>query len=162
LRRRAGDANIELMKRARRVWIGITAVGTLSALALAVTAMRPLCTAVTGSDRISIPLAQLANGAASFFCYRDAAGERLRFVLARDDQGRVHSIIDACRQCGKFHEGYTSSRGELICRVCGNRYKLAAIEKGEASCVPLALPSRRDRDRIEVKVSDLKQVSRLF
>jgi uncharacterized membrane protein len=107
-------------------------------------------------------LAQLATGAASFFCYRDDAGERLRFVLARDAQGRVHSILDACRQCGKFHEGYTSARGEVICRVCGNRYKLAEMEKGEASCVPLALPSRQDRDRIEINVSDLKKMSRLF
>jgi len=144
------------------MWFGIAALGAISAAVLAVPAMRPGCTAVTGSDRISVPLARLGTGAAAFFCYRDDAGERLRFVLARDDQGKVHSIIDACRQCGKFHEGYTSAGGELICRVCGNRYKLAQIEKGEASCVPLALPSRQDRDRIEVKVSDLKQVSRLF
>ena len=150
------------MKRARRIWIAIAGLGAISAVALAVPAMRPLCTAVTGRARISIPLAQLATGAASFFCYHNDAGERLRFVLARDNQGVVHSIIDACRQCGKFHEGYTSSKDELICRVCGNRYKLAAIEKGEASCVPLALPIRQNGDRVEINVSDLKQRSRLF
>jgi uncharacterized membrane protein len=124
--------------------------------------MRPFCTAVGGNDRITIPLSQLTAGAVSFFCYHNAAGDRLRFILARDADGKVHSVVDACRQCGKFHEGYTTAHGELICRFCGNKYQVADIERGQASCVPLGLPSRQHSDHVEIRVSDLKQVSRLF
>jgi uncharacterized membrane protein len=137
-------------------------VGGIAALALATSAIRPMCTEVTGSDRVSVPLAELLPGSASFFCHRDDGGKRLRFILARDNQGKVHAILDACQQCGKFHEGYRASNGELICRVCGNHYKLADVERGEASCVPIRLSSQQVHDRIEVRVSDLKQVSTLF
>lgn len=150
------------MKRSARIWLGVFVAGAIGASALAFATLRPHCALVTGSDRIIIPLSQLGRGAIAFFCYKNEAGDRLRFVLARDDQGKVHSVLDACRQCGKFHEGYTSSGGDLVCRLCGNRYKLGAIEKGKASCVPLSLPSRQRGDQLEIRAADLKQVNWQF
>lgn len=151
------------MRRKRRIWLGGAAMSGVVVLAIAIPAMRPRCTDVTGNDRVLIPIANLARGAASFFCYRDEAGDHLRFIIARDDHGHVHSVMDACHQCYSFHKGYTvSSNGEVICRLCGNKYSLKGLEAGKASCVPVALPNREHDGVVEVKVADLEQQRQLF
>jgi uncharacterized membrane protein len=151
------------MRRAKRIWIGGVAVTAVLVLAVAIPALRPRCIQVAGDDRVLIPIADLARGAASFFCYRDAAGDHLRFILARDDEGHVHSVMDACHQCYNFHKGYAvSSNGEVVCRLCGNKYSLKGMEAGKASCVPVALPNRQHDGMVEVKVADLKQQRQLF
>jgi uncharacterized membrane protein len=142
--------------------LGVASAGGIAALALGSSTMRPLCTPISGADSISVPLSQLAHGAVSFFCYNDRTGDRVRFILARDEDGNVHSALDACRQCSGYHQGYTSSKGELICRFCGNRYNLKTMEKGRDSCVPIKLPSKQHDGLVEVKVADLKQGKSLF
>ena len=57
-----------------------------------------------------------------------------------DSAGRVKGAFDACQRCYIYHQGYLNSAGELICRFCGNRYKLEAMEFGLESCVPKKLP----------------------
>jgi uncharacterized membrane protein len=131
----------------------VPAVVALAALS----GLRQSCTEVTGSESVSIPLSNLVNGRASFFCYRDRAGARIRFILARDQHGVVHSAFDACARCARYHQGYAGARGELICRYCGNRDRLSEMEHGEASCVPERLPSIQKQQRIEIKVSDLEK-----
>jgi uncharacterized membrane protein len=124
--------------------------------------VRPRCTQISGSTTLTIPLAKLARGAVHFFCYRDNAGDQVRFVLARGADGRMQSVFDACRQCYKFHRGYTSSGAELICRLCGNRYKIKDMHVGKASCVPVSLPVAQNGDAVRVKITDLKNGRSLF
>lgn len=111
---------------------------------------------------LTISIARLGSGEARLFCYHDRAGERLRFLLARGSDGKIRAVFDACRQCYKFHQGYETSHGMLICRLCGNRYPIDHMMKGEASCVPVSLPHHEDASRVEVKVSDLKSGASLF
>jgi uncharacterized membrane protein len=152
------------MKRAKakRFWLGVASAGGIAALALGSSTMRPRCTQISGANSISLPLSQLARGDISFFCYNDSAGDRIRFVLARDEDGTVHSALDACRQCSGYHQGYTSAKGQLICRFCGNRYSLKTMEKGRDSCAPVKLPNKQHDGIVEVKVADLKQGKSLF
>jgi uncharacterized membrane protein len=148
--------------RNKRVFVLSTIVGVIAVLAIASSAIRPRCIEVTGSERLTIPLSDIAKGAASFFCYRDTAGDRLRFVLARDPAGTLHAVLDRCRQCGQYHQGYAYSDGALICRFCGNRYRLKDMEAGKASCVPMALPMAQRGATVEIKTSDLERGYRPF
>jgi uncharacterized membrane protein len=123
---------------------------------------RPSCIELHGDQTLDIDLANLTNGTVHFFCFRDNAGEKVRFLLARDADGEVESAFDACKQCYKYRKGYTVSHGELICRVCGNHYKLSQIHTGKASCVPVNLPSTQTGQSVKVKVSDLEHGHSLF
>jgi uncharacterized membrane protein len=143
--------------RTKRLIATVAALSGLGALALTASPMRPRCTEVVGRGAIEIPAASIARGAVNFFCYKDPSGERLRFILARDDGGVLHSAVDACEQCGAFHKGYAASKGELVCRYCGNRYKVKDLEQGRASCVPIRLKAAQQNGKIEIKVSDLKK-----
>src|SRR5271170_7689282 len=108
------------------------------------------CTMVTGSDEVAINLPRLSSASAQLFCYKDAAGERLRFVLARGNDGKVRSVFDACRQCFSYHRGYR------ISRVCGNHYPIDRMTEGKASCVPVSLPHEDDGGIVHIKTADLR------
>ena len=146
----------------RLLWIGIAIAAVAGIAALGSPMMRPRCARVAGATDIEIPLAKLMRGATKFFCYRDSGGERIRFILSRDADGRVDAVFDACRQCYTFHKGYTVSGDYVVCRLCGNRYKIANMRTGEASCVPVPLPVARNGKQVEVKVADLKKGDALF
>jgi uncharacterized membrane protein len=120
------------------------------------------CTAVTGSDEVAVNVSAMRPGSARHFCYTDSAGEELRFVLARGDDGKVRSVFDACRQCFAFHRGYRIAGGELICRVCGNHYPIDRMTEGKASCVPAGLPHEEDGGIVHIKTADLKTGHALF
>lgn len=149
----------------RRIGPKKLAIGALIG-AIAIVAMLPIvrsrCIELRGAEMLTVSMARLEAGEARLFCYHDAAGERLRFLLARGSDGQVRAVFDACRQCYKFHQGYDVSHGMLICRLCGNRYPIDHMTKGEASCVPVSLPHHEDASKVEIKVSDLKAGAALF
>jgi uncharacterized membrane protein len=116
----------------------------------------------TKAGWLNIPADEIAPGGAKLFSYQDAAGRKLRFLLARDSRGRVYTVFDACEQCFRFHKGYTVSGHYLVCGYCGNRYRLSEISKGEASCVPVALTHREAGHTVKVSVNDLERGRDLF
>jgi uncharacterized membrane protein len=149
------------MKRSGWASAGALAVAVAAALAT-MSVIRPRCTELYGDQTLTIPLDRLARGTADFFCFRDRSGKKLRFLLERDADGTVVSAFDACRQCYRFGKGYSIANGELICRVCGNHYKLSKILTGKASCVPVKLNVSQGARSVQVKVSDLEAGRSLF
>lgn len=144
----------------KRLLIG--ALIAVFAIGAALPIVRSRCIELQGTDILTVSMARLEHGEAHLLCYHDRAGERLRFLLARGNDGTVHAVFDACRQCYKFHQGYDISHGMLVCRLCGNRYSIDHMTKGEASCVPVSLPHHEDGSKVEIKVSDLKSGAALF
>ena len=120
------------------------------------------CTMVTGNEDVTVNVSALRPGSARLFCYTDNAGRRLRFVLARGDDGKVRSVFDACRQCFSFHRGYRVVGDELICRVCGNHYRIDRMTEGKASCVPASLSHEDDSQIVHIKTADLRAGHALF
>jgi uncharacterized membrane protein len=108
------------------------------------------------AGQLGISAVAIRPGHAQLFCYTDDAGKKLRFILARGDDGKVRSVFDACRQCFTFHRGYRIAGGELICRVCGNHYPLDHMTQGKASCVPVSLPHEGDSGIVHLKTADVK------
>jgi len=120
------------------------------------------CRMVTGRDDISVNATAMRPGSAQLFCYTDDAGKRLRFVLARGTDGKIRSVFDACRQCFTFHRGYQVVGGELICRVCGNHYRIDRMTEGKASCVPASLPHEDVSGTVRIRTADLRTGHALF
>ncbi|MGH7987348.1 MAG: Fe-S-containing protein [Candidatus Binataceae bacterium] len=148
----------------------ISAFNALAAIAAVIIAgavlvnwvSEPSCIPLNGLHTLRVELDELVPGKVRAFCYRDHAGERLRFLLARDSTGKVHAVFDACRDCYKFHKGYNYSHGYLICQFCGNRYPIKNIAAGEASCVPVPLAHRMTSGQVTIKVADIMAGQRLF
>lgn len=149
------------MKLARG-WSLLAIAGIAAAIAIAFSIARPGCTLLRGERTLEVSSRSLGAGRAKFFCYRDDSGRRLRFVLARGTDGKLRSVMDACKQCYTFHKGFTVSGGYLVCRLCGNRYPINNMLAGKASCVPVALPSDESGGTITVRPADVKMFSWLF
>ena len=141
----------------------IAAAGLVAvAVSLSAMARAPEFTPVSANPFISIETTDLARGDIRFFTYRDRAGDQIRFLLARDSTGRIKGAIDACQRCSIYRKGYVSSRGDLVCRYCGNRYKLEAMESGLASCAPVKLPFQTTGQTVTIKPADLERERGLF
>jgi uncharacterized membrane protein len=145
-----------------RAWVSAAVVLTVVTMAFAATEIGPRFTQVTGIDTIVISVADLKRGDPRFFAYRNDVGKEIRFILGRDESGQVVAVFDTCQRCAQYREGYTASHGYLVCRFCGNRYKLNSHGTGIASCAPIKLPVREAGDRVTVDTSELEQRQELF
>lgn len=145
-----------------RALISAAVVLAVVTMALAAIGIGPRFTQVTGVDSIVISGADLKRGDLRFFSYRNDVGKEIRFILGRDESGEAVAAFDACQRCAQYGKGYTSSHGYLVCRFCGNRYKLNAGGLGLGSCAPVKLAVREANGRITVKTSQLEERQKLF
>ena len=139
--------------------IGSFAVGLIALLHVA---SGTRFTKVTGDSVIAIHTQDLKPGSVEFYSYRDRAGTELRFLLARDSGGVLHAAMDACQRCYTYHQGYLTADGYLVCKFCGNRYKLAEMSHGLASCVPVKLPFKADGQTAKIDIAALRHGRYLF
>ena len=154
-----------------RCWIGkfrrpllLIAAGAIALAGISFAAMErgPHFELVAANPSISIDTDKLRPGDARFFAYKDPAGNQLRFLLERDSTGRVQAAFDACRRCYIYHRGYAVSGGDLVCRFCGNHYRLEAMSSGLASCAPVMLPLEMNGRTAKINPVDLERGRSLF
>jgi len=134
----------------------------LGAVSLVAMTTGPRFLQVVANPEVRIDIKDLRPGQVRFFVYRDRAGERIRFLLARDSTGRTKAAFDACQRCYIYHRGYVSSDGGLVCRYCGNHYRLETMESGLASCVPVRLPIQTVGQTATIKSAELERQRGLF
>jgi uncharacterized membrane protein len=144
-------------RRARRIALALVAIIAVSTTVLSGVMRGPHFIPVFGRDVISIDLHDLGPGSVNFYSYQNGAGEQLRFLLARDSSGNLHGAMNACRRCYLYRKGYTSSGGYLVCRYCGNRYKLEEMSRGSSSCVPISIPVQVKGQTAQIKRADLER-----
>ena len=152
-------------KRKRiRIW-PLVVIGALTAACLTTllsVAQGPRFIQVAGDGVVAIQTRDIQPGSVKFYSYHDRAGAELRFLLARDSGGALHAAMDACQRCYSYHKGYVTSDGYLVCKLCGNRYKVAGMEQGLASCVPVKLSFKTDGQTAKIDTAELEHNRYLF
>ena len=122
------------------------------------------CIAVNGaSDTLLVNVDPLARGTAQKYCWKlPDRPKTVRFIVARQSDGAIKVVLDACRVCYLNNQGYRHARGGLVCRFCGNRYSIDSLNIGRMSCLPFKLPFELDRGLLKIKMSDLKANAGFF
>jgi uncharacterized membrane protein len=122
------------------------------------------CVSVTGaSDTVLLNVDPLARGTAEKYCWKlPDRPKTVRFIVARQSDGAINVVLDACRVCYLNNLGYRRTRGGLACRFCGNRYSIDSLNIGRMSCLPFKLPFELDRGLVKIKISDLKANAGFF
>jgi uncharacterized membrane protein len=122
------------------------------------------CVAVSNeSDLLLLNVDPLARGGGQKYCWKLPNGaETVRFIVARRSDGTINVVLDACQACYLNNLGYRLSKGDLVCRFCGNRYSIDKLSVGIMSCRPLKLPFTVDRGLLRVRTSDLKGSTAFF
>jgi len=145
-----------------RFWMAVAAAVAVLAVAAVWKGARGGFIAIGGTDAIAIPLASIQPGEARFFIYHGHAGSETRLIVARDDQGRVQAVLDACERCYPYHRGYRAAHDVLTCNFCATNYKLGVMAHGMAGCQPVKIPFRTVGQAIRIETAELERQSKLF
>jgi uncharacterized membrane protein len=143
-------------------WLVLTVAVAIAAVAISLATIdsNPRTITVTGNEFIDVE-APARPGAVQFFSWQDKAGSRINFLLARVQDGSIKSAFDACSRCFSYHQGYSTSNGYLVCRLCGTRYRVGE-KMGMASCEPVALPAIVNGSRVRIRTDDLEHARSMF
>jgi uncharacterized membrane protein len=144
------------------VWLGLGVVVAALVLAASLRRERGGLISISGAGTVEIPTASIEAGQARFFVYHARGGGETRLIVARDDQGRVQAVLDACGRCYPYHRGYSAEHSVLTCNYCANRYKIGAIAHGMAGCEPVKIPFQIAGQTIRIEVAELERESKLF
>jgi uncharacterized membrane protein len=144
------------------LWLAVAAAVAVIACAAVWKGERHGFIPISGTDAIDIPLASIQPGEARFFSYHGHSGGDIRLIVARDDQGRVQAVLDACERCYPYHRGYRAAHDVLTCNFCGTSYRVGAMERGMAGCQPVKIPFRRVGQAIRIETAELERQSKLF
>jgi uncharacterized membrane protein len=122
------------------------------------------CVAINSdSEALLLNVDPLARGTAQKYCWAlPDPSETVRFIVARQSNGAINVVLDACRVCYLNNLGYRRTKGGLVCRFCGNRYSIDSLSIGKMSCLPFNLPFQVDHGWVKIKTSDLKAKADFF
>jgi uncharacterized membrane protein len=121
------------------------------------------CVTVKGTGTLLLNVDPLARGAAQKYCWTPPGQQRtVRFIVARQNDGAINVVLDACRVCYLNNLGYRSAHGSLICRYCSNRYSIDSLSAGTMSCSPFKVPFEVDRGWLKIEASKLSSMAIYF
>lgn len=97
---------------------------------------------VSGGD-LKINKSELSR-TAKFYPY-ETDGTYMEVIALKADDGSIRTAFNTCQVCFKSGRGYYSQQGsELVCKNCGNRFKLDQVEKIRGGCNPVPI-SKEDK-----------------
>src|SRR6266704_2053673 len=100
---------------------------------------------------ISIPLAQVSDGALHRYAAREGETE-IRFLLYQKPDGKVAAIFDACEICGAV--GFFKGQNGLVCKNCASPINSQSVGT-PGGCNPVPLASSASGDAIVIREGDL-------
>lgn len=103
---------------------------------------------------VSIPLAEVSDGAAHFYEFA-ASGRSVRFFVLKSSDGVIRSAFDACDVCFEARKGYQQDGDFMVCQNCGQRFHSAQINEVRGGCNPAPLDRVADNNSVRFNVADI-------
>ena len=153
--------------RRERMWM--TSVCTFSFVFIAmvtaefiytkgVSALSPATEVTFTNGRVSIPLAQVADGDLHRFQATEN-GTAIRFWLYQKPDGKVATVFDACEICGAV--GFYKGPNGVVCKNCGapiNPQSVGTV----GGCNPVPLKATQTANAVIIEEADVAAGGRMF
>jgi len=110
------------------------------------------------NGRVSIPLAQVADGDLHRFQATEN-GTAIRFWLYQKPDGKVATVFDACQICGAV--GFYKGPNGVVCRNCAAPINPQSVGTA-GGCNPVPLKATQTADAVIIQEADLAAGSRMF
>lgn len=104
---------------------------------------------------IAIPAAEVSDGKAHFFSFRDG-GTTINFFVLKSNDGVIRAAFDACDVCYRDKEGYRQQGDFMICNACEQRFASDKINEVKGGCNPAPLSRLVQDGRVLIQVADLQ------
>lgn len=110
---------------------------------------------------VSIPVADVDDGAAHYFTY-DNGFEDVKFFVLKSSDGVVRAAFDACDVCFGEKKGYSQEGDFMVCNNCGQRFHSARINEVRGGCNPSPLSRTIVDDKVVFQATDIAAGGRYF
>ena len=110
------------------------------------------------NGRVSIPLAQLADGDLHRFQAKEN-GTAIRFWLYQKPDGKIATVFDACQICGAV--GFYKSGNRVICKNCAAPINPQSVGTA-GGCNPVPLKATQTADAVIIEEADIAAGGRMF
>ena len=88
--------------------------------------------------QILVPAAEVSDGIAHFFTYRDG-GTDVNFFVVKSTDGQIRTAIDSCVQCYRSLMGYRQLGEFMVCNKCNKQFHTSQINEIRGGCNPVPL-----------------------
>ncbi len=119
----------------------------------------PLLSAAEG--QIVLPLAQVSDGKAHFFSYRQG-DTTIDFFVLRSKDGVLRAALDTCDVCYQDRKGYRQEGDFMVCNNCDQRFRSDMINEVRGGCNPAPLERTVADGRLIIREADLAGGVRYF
>src|SRR6202140_2703826 len=103
------------------------------------------------NGRVSIPLAQIADGDLHRFQAQEN-GTAIRFWLYQRPDGKIATVFDACEICGSV--GFYKSANGVVCKNCAAPINPQTVGK-PGGCNPVPLKATQTADAVMIQEADV-------
>jgi len=110
------------------------------------------------NGRVSIPLAQIADGALHRF-QASENGTAIRFWLYQKPDGKVATVFDACEICGSV--GFYKGPNGVVCKNCAAPINPQTVGTA-GGCNPVPLKATQTADAVIIQEADVAAGGRMF
>jgi len=160
-------ARFQQEKKSRPVlWIAIALVAAVAAAGIvgwkvAGSEGGAYQTVAAQDGAVTIPAAQVSDGKAHYFSYRNG-GSNINFFLLKSNDGVIRAAFDACDVCFHAGKGYRQEGDAMVCNNCGMKFRSDLINEVKGGCNPAPVQRSMDGDRIVIAAAELEQGSKYF
>ncbi|NSW76414.1 MAG: DUF2318 domain-containing protein [Candidatus Atribacteria bacterium] len=112
---------------------------------------------------ISISEKELQKHQVHFFHTFLSPERPIYFIVIRVDSN-YQVLANACRLCFQAKSGFYEEDGYLVCKVCGNRYRIEEVATVQEGCSPVPIETNliAKEGKIVVSRESLEKVSSYF
>src|SRR6202050_5651616 len=126
--------------------------------AKSVSALSPATEVSFTNGRVTIPLAQVADGDLHRYEAQEN-GTEIRFWLYQKPDGNVATVFDACEICGAV--GFYKSGNLVVCKNCAAPINPQSVG-AKGGCNPVPLNATQTADSVIIHEADIAAGSRMF
>jgi high-affinity iron transporter len=123
-----------------------------------VSALSPATEVAFVNGKVSIPLAQVADGDLHRFEAQEK-GTEVRFWLYQKPDGKIATVFDACEICGAV--GFYKSGNGVVCKNCAAPINPQSVGTA-GGCNPVPLKATQTADAVIIEEADIAAGSRMF
>jgi uncharacterized membrane protein len=121
----------------------------------------PYQTVVAEGGVVAIPVAQVSDGKAHFFSYRNG-DSYINFFVLKSDDGVIRAAFDACDVCYHAKKGYRQEGDSMVCNNCGMKFRSEMINEVKGGCNPAPIERSVTDGRVVIAAAELEQGGKYF
>ncbi len=104
---------------------------------------------------VKLPMAEVNDGQAHYYTYKDS-GRNINFFVLKSSDGVVRAAFDACDVCYREKKGYRQEGDLMVCRNCGQQFPSEKINVLRGGCNPAPLARQEKGGYLVLSTADIE------